>query len=436
MFRRILSIAIPRKLPQLRLRRELVPLVLFAYACLLPRELSIDVAGALLFPYRLVLIGFAPLAVRQLIRARVRPAFADLFAAAASVWFLIALSNTGTLEAGLVPGVAYGLDFGLAYLLGRASIRSASDLRTVFAALIPGLAVIGLILAVESIGHRILLRPLVARLVGAPDPELYSLERYGLLRAIGPFPHPILGGVFLVSLLPLAWFLAHNARQRIVGVLGTLMAVFTVSATTFVGLIIGVALITCEIAQRLTRQPVFLFLAFATAVMSVTISVTSESGLISFLSRRLTLDPVSGSYRRMIWEFGSAEAFRHPWFGIGQRDWTRPVGMVSDSVDSYWLFLMMFYGLPAMVFALLVMVLAFLGVVLTQKFRNADDRRAGAGIAFFLIIVMVSGLSVHFWESLHSWIIMLCGAGVSLGTQAQKLSRTAVPSRPPSRTTT
>ena len=425
MLARLLDRLTTPALPVPPLPARLLPMLLVAYACLLPRELSLVIEGATLQPYRLALIVVTPFALAFLARQPTRPSIMDFFALFASAWFVVALYMASSLSVALVTGTSYALDFGLAYLVGRAAVRQPGDLRLLFTWLLPGLIALLLLLMAESLSHRMLLRPFLADLLNLPDPYIYFRLRFGLLRAMGPFPHPILAGVFLAGALPLAWYLAHNHWQRALGLLAAAGAIFSVSAAAILGLLIGVGMIAAETLQRLTRLPIFLFAGAYLALALAAIKAGSESGVISFLIRYLTLDQGSGYYRLWIWEFGGAEALAHPWFGLGQRDWARPIGMESNSVDAYWLALAMFYGFPAVAGALGVMGGTVVALARTQRLRAPADRQVAFAIIAFITIAALSGLTVHLWEGLHAWIILLCGAGVSIVASARQAAAQA-----------
>jgi len=419
MFERIFAIIMPANLQAGRINSRHLPLLAAAYACLIPKELTFEVFEAALLPYRLALLVVLPFAIANIMRSPIRPSFLDLTVVIGSCWVPIALYLTTSLQAGLVSGGSFALDLGLAYLVGRSAIRTPQDFRTVFLFFTPGLLALLAVFAAESLSHRMILRPVLASLLGLPDPFYYHEVRYGLLRAMASFPHAILGGVFLAGMAPLAWYLSHNNKQRLLSGAVALGAIFTVSSTAIIGLLMGVALIVLDVIQRISRLPVFLIAGFYGLMMAVGIALLSEGGLISFLVRRLTFDSQTGFYRMWIWEYGGAEAVNNPWFGIGQRDWARPSSMVNDSIDSYWLLLAMFYGFPAMAAVLLTMLGAIYSLLKTQKYRHAADRDCARGIVYFLMIAVFAGVTVHLWENVHAWIMLVLGGAVSLATQAR-----------------
>ena len=412
--------------------KRLWPVIIFAYACLLPRELSLDIAGAALFPYRLVLLAIAPLCVATILRHRLRPSIVDLFALLTASWFFIALLNAATLSLALTRGVALTLDFALAYLVGRASIRSSDDVRTVFRFMIPGLVGVAAVLALESVLRQSLLRPGVGTLVGS-IPDLYAPEiRLGLGRAMGPFPHPILAGVFMASTLPLAMLATRDLRFRLLAAMASLSAFFSLSAAAFVALMLGIGLLAIYAVQRWIKLPLFALASAYFVLLLIFIEIGSESGVFSFLLRYLTINPASGSYRLLIWEFGWADAMRHPWFGIGDGDWARPSWMPNPSVDSLWLVLPLYYGLPAMIGTGLTLAGAGVAVLHSQKLRSTQAHPIGAALAMMLLMLALAGLTVHLWENLLAWLLMVCGMAVSLATQihaAARVRATAVQTR-------
>jgi hypothetical protein len=291
-------------------------------------------------------------------------------------------------------------------------------LRLVFKYFLPGVLALVPLLALEAFSHR-LMRPILAGLLNQPEPTVFYDFRFGLLRAAGPFPHPILGGVFLAGVLPMAWYLAHNTRDRMLGCAAAMGALFTVSSTAAIGIILALAAIALDIVQRLTRWPVFRVAALYIILMMVLISVASDSGLLSVLIRNLTFEAGTGYYRLSIWEYGGAEALANPIYGMGFRDWARPEFMYTGSVDAYWLVEAMAHGFPAPIALGVVMLGTIVAVLRTQRFRHKADADAARSVVVFIVIAIVSGFTVHFWESVNSWIALVLGCGASLASQAR-----------------
>lgn len=398
---------------------SVLPAVFVAYACLLPRELSVTMADIDFRPYRLALLAVMPFVLRQLIKRPIKASIIDLLVVFVVIWYFVSLLVGGSLETAISEGFSQGADFGLAYLTGRVSIRSAQDLKLFFTALLPGLLTIAAILAIESISHRMILRPYLAEILQQPRPDLRNEIRIGLLRAAGPFPHPILGGVFLASLLPIAWYASTSQRNQILGVCAALGCIFTVSSGAVLALVVSFGLMVCGFVQRITKVPVFLVGTLYFVFSGFAISLVSEGGLLSFLIRYLTFDANTGQYRRLIWEYGGAAVMRQPIFGSGTDDWIRPVWMISDSVDAHWLLLSMRHGLPLGITYFLVIAGAVYVLLNGTRTSAWAPKLAAWGLGFSLISLIFSGFTVFLWESVAMWMIMLSGIAVSIGVESK-----------------
>jgi hypothetical protein len=394
--------------------KHVIPAIIVIYACMLPRELTVNVLGIAFQPFRIVLVGMFPLLVLQGLRLQVRPSLVDFLVVIAAIWAMVALSVTEWVISALKTGLAEGLNFFLAYFAGRVSIRNGRDFKAIVPVLLPGLVICSLTMIAESLSHTLLLRPALGSLLNFPADYFYDV-RFGLMRGTGPFPHPILAGVFLASFAPLVWYLLDRPLHRALGFLGVSGVVFTFSSTAFVGFFASVGLIAASCLQRLTRLPIFVMLAAGGFVAAAGISLISEGGLFSFLIRRLTLASSTGYYRMAIWEHAGAEVLANPIFGIGTRDYTRPAWMISSSVDAHWLLITMRYGFP---FSIAVFATIVCGIVMCLRSSASPDpvdHKVGRAMAFSLIAIIVTGLSVYLWEGVEIWMTLLTGMAVSFG---------------------
>ena len=399
-----------------------VPIIV-TYACILPREMTVNVAGAALFPYRACLFLFLPFAIGQLKHVR-KLSIIDFFAAFTTLWHIVALLTTESISTAFVRGGAQGGDFGLAYLIGRATLRNTTDLRTYFLAIIPGLAATAIVMAAESLSGRLILRPLVADLFGQPRPTtLYERARLGLFRASGPFPHPILGGVFLAAILPFAWYLPRNKLVKGIAVAAAVCCLFTVSSTAVLSLGLCMAIMGLRWLQNVSRLPVFATMFAYIFMAYVAVSIVSESGAVSVASRYLLLESGSSYYRQLIWEYAGAEALNHPIFGIGLRDWVRLKWMI-ESIDSFWLSSAMRFGFPMAVAAFLTIAGAVVALVRQTSRAPREVRDTAFAIATSLSVIIFAGLTVHLWEGVAGWMLLITGAGVTLSQwQLQSMRR-------------
>ena len=126
----------------------------------------------------------------------------------------------------------------------------------------------------------------------------------------------------------------------------------------------------------------------------------------------------SSSYNRiLIWQFGSAEALRNPFFGIGFGEWERPSYM-SNSMDNFWLVQAVRYGMPAC-FMLMGLMILIVARALRAEGPDASGNRMRRGAAFALIATCVSIGSVHLWNATYVWLMFLAGSSVWLGSKGE-----------------
>lgn len=400
--------------------RGTLPAILVAYACLLPRELAFAIGEVDFRPYRIMLILVLPATFRLLKARPVQPSFFDFCALMVSLWHPTALIISSSIDTALSSGLGQGLDFGLAYFVGRICLRNPHDVRQLLIATVPAFALVGALIMLESITHHQFVRFALAEILNKPQPISDYQVRWGLLRSMGPFPHPILGGTMLASLFPLVLFILRSGREKFFGMFAVFCCLFSVSSTAFLNLIAGIGLALLIIVQRATRWPV-VWIALAYGFLgAVSISLLYNGGLMKFVVQRMTVSADSGYWRLFIWQFAGAEANAHPWFGIGMRDWSRPDFMRTASVDTQWLLMTMTYGYP---------VLIFLGVILigglallawrSQQLSSVDARNVCVALVISMVTLTLSGLSVALWEGIWIWMVMLIGAIIS---HAQEIS--------------
>ena len=212
----------------------------------------------------------------------------------------------------------------------------------------------------------------------------------------------------------------------------SLSCVFTVSSAALVTLGLCIALMVMNEVQRLTRLPIIViaFIYFVLAFAAV--SAVSESGPLSVFRRYVLLDSGSAVYREYIWEYAGAEALNHPMFGIGLRDWERPFWM-GDSVDSFWLVSAMMFGYPLAVAAFLTMAGTITVLALRCSRAPEDIRRIAFAIATSLSVIVFSGFTVHLWEGVAGWMLLMTGAAVTLSQWRDQIAPQHRMMKPPLR---
>lgn len=397
--------------------------VVLGYIMLLPPQFNAAIGGAALPPYRFYLLGSILYILGSLSKGRWRMFLPDYMMLLAGVWIWISFwLNNSNLSDFFTASVAQSCDIVVAYFFARAAFSSLRDLRLFLLLMVPGFAVTSGVVILESVTKTHLVQPLARSLLGTGGGYSFYDYRMGLLRAPGPFPHPILAGIFLASLLPLYFFSGLRSWPRWVGVGAAFGSFFALSSAALLALTLGIALAAytrlSEMITNLTWRLLFVLMGLFIFVAEL----GTKSGTFNLIVRFGSLNSDSAYYRTLIWTFGSKNVAEHPWFGIGYGDWKRPFWMGS-SVDHYWLLQAIQFGIiPPLMYALVV----FLGVVglgrLSMKV-NLVDQRTLRGLAITLTVFAFGVVSVSVWLSAQVWFHMLMGLSISLGYAALKSFR-------------
>lgn len=396
-------------------RSLLVPVIVF-WALLLPAGLAIDLQGIVLPPYRIVLLLLAPVAVFELMRRHIRLTLPDYLFMLGSFWVILAyFVNTG-IDKAIEGGGSFVIDSFAAYLIGRAFITDVRRLRTFLVQALPGVIIVAIILAVESISHRLLIADLFP--VRARYENLYEI-RLGLLRARASFPHSIAAGMFMTSLLPLYFLSGLRSRVRWAGTIASLGAIFTVSSAALLTIILTISLIAYRMVftRLLAMREKMIYLVYAFAGLFALLEVFSDSGAIRAIIRNFTLDPANGYYRILIWDYGTASVARNPLFGIGDAPMPRARWMVMETIDNHWLMLAVKHGLPCAVLTLAGVIIALWRCGTRNHWLNEYDRATTSGAIFALAASAIVGWSGAFWASNIAWFMLIAGVVVALSEQ-------------------
>lgn len=390
------------------------PLIIFFYSILLPPEVFFEIAGLRFYAFRIVEFVLAPYIIIQVIQSKIRFTFADILNLFGALWIVISYSVIHDVAFALESGAVLAADILIAYFLARCFIRNITDLRVFLYAIIPGIAFSALFLMVESISHQLILRPFFGSGAGG-DFALRNEIRFGLLRAYGPFYHPIMAGMFLISLLPLYMLGMKRGSIRNGGILSSLGALFSMSSSAMLGIILIFGLFFYDKLQKFVVNLSWKLFCFVTIAILILLHVSSENGIIAVLNRYLLLNPATGYYRTLIWEYAGAEALRHPIFGIGRNDWLRPVWISNGTIDAHFLLMAVRHGLPAALATFSVYIIAI--VSLSNQIgtsRNSEYRNACLGLVVSLITVLILQFTVAAVLASQAILMIILGASISI----------------------
>ena len=418
--------AAPRRLPLVA--------TLFVVGLALPPEASIALGGLRLSGYRLVLIAvLLPAAWRTFQRPASRALRAvDLLAVFHGLWSGLSL-GLHPAAGGVEAAGIYVIESSGAYLLARAYVRDAEDLRAVFRFAIVLLLFLLPFALVESVTGVHVIRDLAKAVFGGPSAHAME-RRFGLARAFASFDHPILFGMFAATAFA---FSVEGLPGRVrghpwpflrSGLVGTAV-VASVSSGAFAAVGFVLAL---RLWERLTRA--FLgrwkVLLYAFGAMWVLIALATPRSPVKVFVSYLTFSPGTGYARLGIWDYGFAEVRRHPLIGIGLGEWARPAWMASSSIDNFWLATAVRYGAPASLALVLAVGLLARAISATPSPSAPPAWRRAFGFA--LAGLCLGGSTVHFWNALLSLFCFLLGAGGSLVARPAPTRAPLSPMRTPS----
>lgn len=427
---------------QAREWRHILPAFILLLAMFLPPEARITIADQTLYSYRIAYLLMMPWALSGILRGQLKFYWPDGLVLLGSGWMVVSFVVNSGVAAGLASGVGAALDVILPYLVVRMSVRNLRDFRRLLVLLAPVVFVISIVMIMESVTHTRYIRDAGQAIFGqlgaaefgsGHGARIASDIRFGLLRAMGPFSHPILAGLFLASLLPLFYYLKIRGWPLAVGYFSGAVSVLTASSAAVLAIGFFVLTAAYEFVRRRvsfltwghftgTLTGVLLFAHFAT-----------QNGIISVLVR-YTLNPHSGYYRLLIWEYGSASVARNPLFGIGYRT-IDSLWWMGDSIDAYWLALAIRYGLPTPIMIFLAMILILVALSRTAKRATGGDKTAIIGTVVTLVILGVCGFTVSYFGGIVMWFYAILAIGLNvahapLGAPQQARPRPPFPTSP------
>lgn len=386
----------------------MLPLLLIFYSfLLLPPETEFTVFGVRLFGYRLMVLLMTPPALWMMIRySKGGINMVDIAIGFMAFWMNLSFAVVYGLEEGFVRGLGTVLDGSLCYFVARACISSPDEMRRFLVLVLPGFLFAGGMMLLESVSGRLLYRPFAASLFGhmtrfaegqaSGSLILESDYRLGMVRAMGPFDHPILAGSVLVGCLPLYYFSGLRGWPYILGVAVALTGLLSLSSAAILGLVLAATVIAIyHVKPYIPKLSWWIVVgAFATLVMVA--HLASKNGIIPVITR-LTLSPETGSYRLLIWKYGINNVINHPLFGLGYQAWDRVSWMSNETVDAHFLLLAMRHGIavPLVLLAGIFFGMARLGSLIGRLPAREQPAMLGVNITVFLFVLV--GQTVTFF---------------------------------------
>jgi hypothetical protein len=227
------------------------------------------------------------------------------------------------------------------------------------------------------------------------------------------------------SFMALYAFSGLSPKKRQLGIISSAAAFFTLSSAAIIGLALNLVLMTYEAIQKRVTGLSWALLIYTSLALVALIELVSKGGIFSVIVRYLTLNPWTGYYRMITWEYAAADVWRSPWVGIGFEGFTRPVWMTSPSIDAYWLLTAVRFGLPCALALGLATVIALIMLMSVASQSDQRDRSFFIGVAISLLVMAMLLFTVTLWGTTLAWFTILLGSavGAARGTKIERRAR-------------
>lgn len=371
-------------------------------------EMHIFIAGSKFTAGRMgVTLLFFP-AFLLMLRPGRRLQTADFLAFATVIWMMIAAGSAAGFR-GIFSAGATSLEFIAGYWAARAFILSPAALDS-FVRVLKILTIAAVFLAMlDAASGRWLSHDIAAAIF--QNPVLSPVFRGNMIRATSSFDHPILFGSFCGTVLAIFLFWEKNPVKRILlaGVcfLGCFLSQSSAALMCFALTLF--AYFYEKLLQGFAKRWLVFWSVFIVGLVAVFL-ITNHP--IGWLISHLTLDPVSGYYRILIWDSALVRIAESPIFGYTIESFDEDI--LDATIDSVWLVDALRFGMPAVVLIILLNIAACLPTKAIRKRTSNGAYIEDMHLAFTIVLVlyMFTGITVYFWN--YSWIFW----GVCIGIAA------------------
>lgn len=386
-------------------------LCLIIICLLIPGNFAL--AGTQMSPNRAILLVLFPILVWRWLRGVAGgPSVVDVLMLLSTGWLGLALTVNHGLSS-LPRSVILCVEIFGGYLVGRMLIRNTSDYRRFFVLMTIGFACLLPFALVEMVTGKNILRMMFDHVLNIPPRQSNLGKRLGLTRAQAVFDHPILFGLVASMGVANGLYIWRDkfVRSLQVGGFFAFMVFTTISSGPMLSVLLQLAMTGWDRMSFFLRGKWF-WLAGGAGLVLLVLTFAAQFHILDFVIQNLMFNPQTADGRLIILEYGSAEVFRHPIFGIGLNDWVRP-WYKAPTFDNFWLNYAMRFGLPS--FALLA---AAIGIgcsriaMQSTLTRRERDYRTGYLITFAGLTVTLG--TVYIWASAAVFVWIYIGAGAWL----------------------
>jgi hypothetical protein len=389
-----------------------------------PSEAAIK-AGLNLTTLRIaILLAMVPVLLefsRKIVRGGYVPVVSDFAVFLLAAWMIFGLYVIHGPKGAASASALAGVEFLVAYLVGRCFCGTYAGAEQ-FVSILAGFAIVLLLMGlVDVAAHDNILARVASKIfgtirslkVGNVTVEYRVQFRFGLVRVRGPFEQSIHFGTFFAMLVPLFWYVLRTTWLRIVMVAVAIVgALLSISSAAAISCLLILAFIAYDAGLNRSRWRWALLVAAAGYCALLFVLLIDDP--LAWLISGMTFNPQTGFYRLQQWYWVGYNLETSPFFGIGDKDWVRPLSIVN-SLDSLWLVFATRHGYVGVV----LLALAVLGSRFvwtprqTRVYPHPRAHEIGKAIALALIGAMFVSLTVHFWAKI--WIFLALIVGIRAG---------------------
>jgi len=337
-----------------------------------------------------------------------------------TLWpWLFAFFNTGVLEAAESGGILF-LETFVPFFTARMLVRRQERLMQLTKTLLLVAATMALIAIPEALTGKPFFHQIASAITG--NGFAYSPEsRFGIWRSYGPTDHPIILGSICAGALSLGLALSRRG-SKYVAMTGLSFAgvVASASSAPLLSAVAQCALLLWSRVLKGQRYKWWMLIALLVFIY-VVIDVLSNRDPIRVMFSYLLFNEHNGYVRYNMWInsfFLAGQSFESWLIGYGfstemmsllENDfWS---GLMSVSIDSYWMVIMLRYGVPMLIFHL-IFVIAVLRAN-AKYYRRSHRKQHRMLLQAWLVTAVGFSLiacTVHFWGSTASLFFIIMGA--------------------------
>lgn len=348
-----------------------------------------------------------------------RVMWADWLAVVHVAWMglsFFATEGTGAIE---LTG-SMGVEFLGGYLIARSCIRSLAQFQAMCRILVLTTLVLAPLALAEAVTGTSPLLMLLGKLPAVGTLEIIETEmRLNLHRVQSVFAHPIHFGLYASVCFALCW----TALAPVMGRSQRLVLAGFIAAAGFLSLssggILAIALQVALIAWTVilpAKTPRWWILLGLFVLAYLVIDLLSNRTPIRVFMSYATFSAHTANWRLLIMEHGLANVWANPLWGLGLKDWVRPIWMHTPSVDNFWLLNAMRNGVLGFVTLAACWIAVLVPAMRAQFDADTPLGRARRAWVFVILGLCFTLLTVHVWGNTYSFVMFLLGMGAWFAT--------------------